>query len=149
MRTALDGRTVRTLFRPDLPAVAVDPTQIDQVVTNVLENAIRFSPPGGAIVISASRWESTVEIRIADEGPGIPIEDRDQVFQEFYRLDRGAGRGGTGLGLAISMAIVEAHGGRIWAEGAPGGGTTIVMRLPAVAERVRAPQAPGEPREEP
>jgi two-component system sensor histidine kinase KdpD len=149
MRTALDGRTVRTLFRPDLPAVAVDPTQIDQVVTNVLENAIRFSPPGGAIVISASRWESTVEIRIADEGPGIPIEERDQVFQEFYRLDRGAGRGGTGLGLAISMAIVEAHGGRIWAEGAPGGGTTIVMRLPAVAERVRAPQAPGEPREEP
>ena len=144
MRAALGGRPVRTLFRADLPAVAVDPTQIDQVVTNVLENALRFSPPGGSIVISASRWESSVELRIADEGPGIPPEEREQVFQEFYRLDRGAGRGGTGLGLAISRAIVEAHGGRIWAEGAPGGGTAIVMRLPAVVERSEAPRGPGE-----
>ncbi len=138
MRPSLKDRNVRTLLRPDLPAVALDPTQIDQVLTNVIENAVRFSPAGGTIVISASRWESFVEIRIADDGPGIPAEEREQVFQEFYRRDRGDGRGGTGLGLAIAKAIVQAHGGRIWAEGSPAGGALIALRLPVAAETADA-----------
>jgi two-component system sensor histidine kinase KdpD len=136
MRPSLRERNVRTLLRPDLPAVALDPTQIDQVLTNVIENAARFSPPGGTIVISASRWESFVEIRVSDDGPGIPADERERVFQEFYRKDRGEGRGGTGLGLAIARAIVEAHGGRIWAEGSPTGGAVIAFRLPAAAATV-------------
>jgi two-component system sensor histidine kinase KdpD len=141
MRPSLKERNVRTLLRPDLPPVALDPTQIDQVLTNVIENAARFSPQGGTIVISASRWESFVEIRVADDGPGIPAEEREQVFQEFYRKDRGDGRGGTGLGLAIARAIVEAHGGRIWAEGSPTGGAVIAFRLPVAtssAERAES-----------
>ncbi len=133
MRGALGGRQVRTRYRPDLPAVALDPTQMDQVLTNVLENAIRFSPPAGEIRVFVTTWQSWLEVRIADRGPGIPADRRDQVFEAFFREDRGAGRGGTGLGLSIARAIVEAHGGRIWVEGAPGGGAAIAFRLPLSA----------------
>ncbi|MEX0834088.1 MAG: ATP-binding protein [Actinomycetota bacterium] len=128
MRPVLSGHDVRTIFRPDVRPAAVDPLQIDQVVSNVLENAARHSPPGSEIRITASMWRSAVQLRIADQGPGIPLEERELVFETFHR---GRADGGTGLGLAIAGAIVEAHGGRIWAEGAPGGGTAIVIELPA------------------
>jgi two-component system, OmpR family, sensor histidine kinase KdpD len=133
MRGALGGRHVRTRYRPDLPAVPLDPTQMDQVLTNLLENAIRFSPPGGEIQVFVTTWQTWLEVRIADRGPGIPAERRDQVFEAFFREDRSTGRGGTGLGLSIARAIVEAHGGRIWVEGAPGGGAVIAFRLPLSA----------------
>jgi two-component system sensor histidine kinase KdpD len=128
--------------REDLPPVTADPLQMDQVLTNVLENAARFSPPGTEIVVSARRSQSRVRVSVADHGPGIPTEERERVFEEFYRRDAGSGRGGTGLGLAISRAVITAHGGRIWAEGVPGGGTAIVFELP-VAPDVPVGPAPG------
>lgn len=128
MRPVLGRHDVRTIFRPDVKPAAVDPLQIDQVISNVLENAARHSPPGSEIRITASMWRSAVQLRIADQGPGIPSEERELVFETFHR---GRADGGAGLGLAIAGAIVEAHGGRIWAEGAPGGGAAIVMELPA------------------
>lgn len=138
MRRVLEGFAVRVNLRPDLPAVHADPMQIDQVLTNILENAVRFSPAGSELAISAARWQDGVQVRVADRGPGIPDDERARIFDEFYSRDAGRGRGGTGLGLAIARAIVLAHGGRIWAEGAPGGGAAVIFELPVAAGLERA-----------
>jgi two-component system, OmpR family, sensor histidine kinase KdpD len=134
MRSRLEAFTVRVNIRPDLPQVDADPMQIDQVLTNILENAARFSPGGGEIAVTAARWHGTVQLRIADRGPGIDPGDRERVFEEFYRSDVGAGRGGSGLGLAIARAIVLAHGGRIWIEGGAVPGAVFVVELPVAAQ---------------
>lgn len=130
MRVRLGTVDVRTNLRADLPDVSVDPVQIDQVLTNLLENAASHSPPGGEIVISAAPYRDAIVVRVADRGPGIPPEDRERVFEAFFRGDAAPERSGSGLGLAIARAIVTAHGGRIWIEGAPGGGTVVVFELP-------------------
>jgi two-component system sensor histidine kinase KdpD len=126
---AFEHVRVRTMFR-DVPDVPADPIQIDQVVTNLLENAVRFSPRGGEIVVGVSPWQGAVQVRVTDQGPGIAAADRERVFETFYRGDE---RGGSGLGLSISRAIVRAHGGRIWVEGAPTGGASVVFELPGHA----------------
>jgi two-component system sensor histidine kinase KdpD len=141
MAPALDGLCVRTVIRPDLPDVSVDPVQIDQVLTNLLENAARYSPRGGEIVVSASLWHRAIQVRVVDQGPGIAPEERERVFEPFVRGEGGDGRRGSGLGLAIARAIVLAHGGRIWIEGAPGGGTAVVLELPIAG----GPPVPQEP----
>ena len=141
MRRTLEGTVVRTVIRPDLPAVDVDPVQFGQVFSNLLENAVRFSPRGSEIQIAAARWEHRLRVRVVDRGPGIAEEDRTRVFDEFYTRDAGGGRGGSGLGLTIARAIIEAHGGTISAQAAPGGGTAIVFELP-VPSTVPAPAAP-------
>jgi two-component system, OmpR family, sensor histidine kinase KdpD len=130
MRTRLEGRRIRVQSRDDLPPVPMDVVQMDQVLTNLLENALSYSPPGSEITITAVRWEQQVEVRVSDRGPGIPVEERTRVFEEFYRRDVGERRGGTGLGLAIARAIVTAHGGEMWIGETPGGGTTVGFRLP-------------------
>ena len=132
MRRRLAGFDVRVNIRPDLPPVDADPMQIDQVLTNIIENASRFSP-GGEIAVSAARWQGTVQLRVADRGPGVPAELREKVFEEFFRADTGAGRGGSGLGLAIARAIVTAHGGRIWIEAGTLPGAVFVIELPIAA----------------
>jgi two-component system sensor histidine kinase KdpD len=141
------GVRVRTILR-DAPEVPADPVQIDQVLSNLLENAVRFSPPDGEVVISVSPWRSGVQVRVADEGPGIPPEDRNRVFEAFARGRSGGpsdGGSGSGLGLAIARAIVLAHGGRIRIEGTPTGGTAVVFELPARdAEPVAQEVGPGE-----
>ena len=123
---------VRTIFR-DAPSVPVDPVLIDQVLSNLLENAIRFSPPAGEVTVSVAPWRSAVQVRVADQGPGIAREERDRVFEPFTQLGTTTpdATGGSGLGLAISRAIVLAHGGRIWIEGTPGGGAAVVFELPS------------------
>ncbi|TMK18241.1 MAG: sensor histidine kinase, partial [Actinobacteria bacterium] len=89
------------------------------------------SPARSEIRIAASQWQGAVEIRVGDKGPGVPPAEREAVFEEFYRA--GDGRvAGTGLGLAVAKAIVLAHGGLVWIEDTPGGGATLVVRLPAV-----------------
>lgn len=131
MEPSLRGVRLRTILR-DAPDVPVDPVQIDQVLSNLLENAARFSPPGGEVVVSVAPWRGGVQVRVADQGPGIAPEDRERVFEAFARggtLGPDSG-GGAGLGLAIARAIVLAHGGRIRIEGAPGGGTAVVFELP-------------------
>jgi two-component system sensor histidine kinase KdpD len=130
MRPQLADVSVRLAIRPDLPDVFVDPVQIDQVLTNLLENAALHSPAGGEISITAAPFLDVVQVRVADRGPGIALDDRERVFEAFYRGDAAPERPGSGLGLAIARAVVVAHGGTIWVEGAPGGGTVVVFELP-------------------
>ena len=129
LQPILRGHSVRLVLRDDLPEASFDVLQIDQVLTNLLENAAKFSEPGKEIGIYVAAWQDVVQVRITDQGPGIPPEDRQRVFEPFYRAEGDTGSG-TGLGLAIAKAIVESHGGRIWIEGAPGGGTAVVFQLP-------------------
>ena len=123
----LKEHEIRLMLRENLPEIPLDLGQIDQALTNVLENAARFTPPGRRITIAAAKWHDGVQIRISDRGPGIPREERERVFEPFVR---GEGSSGTGLGLAIARAIVEAHGGTIRVADEPGGGTAIVIELP-------------------
>jgi two-component system sensor histidine kinase KdpD len=130
LRTQLAPFRVRTVFRPELPDIAADPLLLDQVITNLLENAVAHAPAGSEIQISASPYRSAVQVRVADRGPGVTEDDRERVFEAFYRGDAGPERPGSGLGLAIARAIVTAHGGRIWIEGTPGGGATVAFEIP-------------------
>jgi two-component system sensor histidine kinase KdpD len=115
------------MLRENLPEIPLDLGQIDQALTNVLENAARYTPRGRRISVGAARWREGVQIRIADRGPGISREERERVFEPFVR---GEGSAGTGLGLAIARAIVEAHGGMIRVTDEPGGGAALVIELP-------------------
>ncbi len=117
-------------FAPTLPEAAVDPMQIDQVLTNLIENALRHSPSGGTIRIHLTQAGRAVRARVSDEGPGIPREEREKVFEAFYRGKEAPESAGSGLGLAIARAIVIAHGGRIWIEETTGGGTAFVFDVP-------------------
>ena len=135
MRPQLNGVVVRLNVRPDLPEVFVDPVQIDQVLTNLLENAAAHSPSGGEVQVAAAAYRDTIQVRVADQGAGIPEAERERVFEAFYRGDAAPERAGSGLGLAIAQAVVVAHGGRIWIEGAPGGGTVVVFELPVKVEQ--------------
>jgi two-component system, OmpR family, sensor histidine kinase KdpD len=136
MRPTLAGFDVKTVIRSDLPEASLDPVQIDQVLTNLLENAARHSPDGGRITVSVSRFRDAVQVRVGDQGPGIPPEERERVFDAFYRGSDAPDSSGRGLGLAIAHAIVQAHGGRIWIEGTPGSGTTVVFEIPLETDAV-------------
>jgi signal transduction histidine kinase len=109
-----------------------DPERIHQVVANLLENAIRYSPPGGRVDVRARRNGAGVVIEVADQGPGIPPHEAGRVFERFYRADpsRTSGDGGSGLGLAIARWVVELHGGRIRAEPNVPHGCRVVVSLP-------------------
>jgi two-component system sensor histidine kinase KdpD len=120
-----------------LPSVLVDPVRLEQVLSNLLDNARRYAGTG-LVRVDARRTGAGVELRVVDHGPGIPEAEHEHIFSHFYRLDSPARRGGgTGLGLAICRGLVEAMGGRIWVETAPGGGAAFVLRLP-VAEGATA-----------
>jgi two-component system sensor histidine kinase KdpD len=114
----------------ELPEIPADPVQLDQVFTNLLENAARHSPSGGTVHIHVGRDGAAVRVRIADEGLGIPLAQREKVFEPFYRGREDPERPGSGLGLAIVRAIVTAHDGRIWIEETTAGGTAVVLDLP-------------------
>ena len=130
LRTRLEDRSVELMISPGLPEVPADPVQMDQVLTNLLENAARHSPAGGTIRLHVSRASRAVRVRISDEGPGISIEERQKVFEAFYRGSESPESSGSGLGLAIAKAIVTAHGGKIWVEETTGGGTAMVVDVP-------------------
>jgi K+-sensing histidine kinase KdpD len=113
-----------------LPSVVGDSAQLERVIANLLENAVKFSPPGTPIAISAVATEDAVELRVDDEGPGIPPDQLELIFERFYRVrSESTPIPGTGLGLAICRRIVEAHGGSIWAEHRERG-ARFVVRLP-------------------
>ena len=120
----------------DLPPVWADPDMLMRVFSNLCDNALRHTPPGGAIMVDAGQQENMLEIAITDTGKGIPAEALSRVFDRFYRADasRQVNTGGSGLGLAIVQAIVEAHGGGIRAENAPQGGARIIFTLPAAEQ---------------
>jgi PAS domain S-box-containing protein len=114
---------------PDLPPVTADHDRLVQVLSNVIANALKFTPDGGLVSVRARRADGAVQISVEDSGPGLPAADLPRVFDRFWQGDRAARRG-AGLGLAICKGIVEAHGGRIWAESPPGQGATFHVSLP-------------------
>ncbi|MEX0754245.1 MAG: HAMP domain-containing sensor histidine kinase [Actinomycetota bacterium] len=124
----------------DLPPVIADRERVAQVVFNLLDNAVRFTAPGGSVTVTAEGHGGVVQVRVADTGVGIPAEHLPRVFERFYRVDSARSRdeGGTGIGLAIARSVVEAHGGRIWAESRPGRGSDFVFELPAAAPRAES-----------
>jgi two-component system sensor histidine kinase KdpD len=130
MRPRLATVRLETKIREDLPEVMVDPMQLDQVLTNLLENADRHSPAGGEVSVSVSQFRAAIQVRVADHGEGIAPEERERVFEAFNRGRTSPETPGSGLGLAIAKAIVVAHGGRIWIEGVPGGGAAVVFEIP-------------------
>lgn len=114
----------------DFPLVPIDFTLIVQVVVNILENAVKYSPKGSLIEVSASLLEDKARLEIADQGVGIPPEDLTRVFDKFYRVQRPESVSGTGLGLSISKGIIEAHHGTIYARARAGDGTVVSVELP-------------------
>ncbi len=124
------GKKIQLRIPPDVPLVPMDSVLMSQVVMNLLDNALKYSPAEGTIEVSAATRNGELEIAVADQGPGIPPEHLTQIFNKFFRLSRNEETSGTGLGLAICRGIVEAHGGRIWAENRPEGGSRVIFRLP-------------------
>ena len=127
MSSAVGEDRIRVDIARDVPDVFVDPMLIVQVLVNLIDNALRHSPPGGEIVVSATREGDRVDVAVLDEGPGIAPALRASIFERFAQLDKG---GRAGLGLTIAKTFVEAHGEAIWVDEAPGGGAKFVFSLP-------------------
>lgn len=139
MRPQLNEKslTLTTELPPDLPIILADPARTGQVLRNLLQNAITYTPERGRITISAQVEGNEVLIQVQDSGPGIPPEHLPHLFDRFYRADESRNRatGGTGLGLAIVKALVEGMRGRVWAESVIGEGAKFWVALPVVAEK--------------
>jgi signal transduction histidine kinase len=122
----------RTALPDSLPMVLADLRRIHQVLRNLLENAVKYSPGGGPILVAVEMLKGEVQIAVSDEGLGIEPQHLQHVFDRFYQADSASTRkvGGAGLGLSICKAIVQAHGGRIWATSQPGAGSTFTFSLP-------------------
>ena len=126
----LGDRTIATHLAEDLPLVPYDSVLLQQVLVNLLENAVKYTPADTEISISACAVSNgEIEIEVADRGPGLPAGEESKIFRKFYRAEKGRG-GGVGLGLTICKGIVDAHGGRIWAENRAGGGASFHFTLP-------------------
>jgi K+-sensing histidine kinase KdpD len=125
----LHGHTFRTHLPPELPLIFCDGVLIEQVFSNLLENALKYTPSGTSIDLSASVQGKSILFEIADQGEGIPAGDEIRIFEKFYRAHPSR-EGGVGLGLAICRGIIEAHGGRIWAENQTGGGVVFRFMIP-------------------
>ena len=118
-----------------LPPVFADPVRVEQVLRNLLSNAVKYSAKGGHIRITGEPMDGRVAIRVSDEGVGIPKEQLDKIFEQFYRAPSASRTaGGTGMGLVVCRRLVEAHGGCIWAESEPGRGATFTFTLPRAGE---------------
>ncbi|MFZ5818337.1 MAG: sensor histidine kinase [Chloroflexota bacterium] len=115
-----------------LPMVELDPGRMTQVLSNVMDNALRHTPKGGSVTLAARQAGSSLELSVRDSGPGVSPEEAGRIFDRFYRADASRQRedGGSGLGLAIAKSIVQAHDGQMWAESAPGQGLTVFIHLP-------------------
>jgi signal transduction histidine kinase len=140
-REQLDDRHRLTLSIPQAACiVAADAARLEQVVINLLDNAVKYSPDGGAIEVTVQHDDAGVGIQVRDEGIGLPQEAMEAIFEPFGRADNTGGVPGMGLGLHICLGIVERHGGRIWAESAGDGcGTTVSLWLPSEALAAEAP----------
>jgi two-component system sensor histidine kinase KdpD len=130
LRERLRDRQVAVKVPEETPLVPMDFVLIVQVLVNLIDNSLKYSPPDSLIEIQVKASGGEAIIRVYDRGVGIPAGDLEHVFDKFYRVQRPENISGTGLGLSISKGIVEAHGGRIWAEKRPGGGTVVTFALP-------------------
>ena len=130
IKQRVGGRTIRIRLPDDLPMVPMDLVLMTQVLVNLLDNSLKYSPAESSIEISARLERGWLLLEIADQGPGVPEQDLKRVFDKFYRIPVPEGVGGTGLGLSICKGIVEAHNGSIRAINKSGGGLMMVIRLP-------------------
>lgn len=126
------GVGVTTEVSPDV-IVNGDSDAVYQILLNLVDNAVKYTPEGGHVLVSATTGNDRVTVKVADTGIGIPAQDLSRIFERFYRVDRARSResGGTGLGLSIVKHLVEAHGGRVTIDSTPGSGTTFTVTLPA------------------
>jgi len=124
------GLQINIDLKSTLPPIDADRNRIEQVLINLLHNAIKFTPPGGSITVSASSDGGGNRVSVADTGGGISTDDLPRIFERFYKADKARSGGGTGLGLAIAKHIIEAHDGKIWAESIEGRGATFTFTLP-------------------
>ncbi|HUK94136.1 MAG TPA: ATP-binding protein [Gaiellaceae bacterium] len=125
------GARITVDFAESSPTVRVDAQQIERVLVNLLENALKYSPSGEPVRVQVSTTPSQVLVRVVDRGPGVAPGELERVFQPFQRGSAGGSGAGAGLGLAIARGFAEANGGRVWAESRPGQGATFVLELPA------------------
>jgi two-component system sensor histidine kinase KdpD len=130
LEALLADRPLTTHLPADLLLVPLDSVLIEQVLLNLLDNAVKYTPPGSPIMLSAWATEGEVTVEVADQGPGLPPGEEQHIFEKFYRVPHATSPGGAGLGLTICRGIVAAHGGRMWAANRPGGGTVVRFTLP-------------------
>jgi two-component system phosphate regulon sensor histidine kinase PhoR len=137
---ARSGLRLETAVPADLPTMHADRARIEQVMLNLVHNAIKFTPAGGTISVSARAEVGAIVVTVADTGVGIPPDEAPRLFERFYKADRARSSEGTGLGLAIAKHIVQAHGGTIWVESTPGAGARFSFRLP-LTDRAAGPES--------
>ncbi|MYV57802.1 ATP-binding protein, partial [Streptomyces sp. SID3212] len=118
----------------DLPMVAVDPGLLERAVANIVENAVKYSPDGVRVLVTAGTIAGRVELRVVDRGPGVPDDAKDRIFEPFQRHGDAPRGAGVGLGLAVARGFAEAMGGTLAAEDTPGGGMTMVLTLRPAAD---------------
>ena len=137
--------TLRTDIEAGLPNIEADPDRLSQVISNLVTNAIHYSPHGGEIAINAQHVGNDVRVVVRDHGIGIPSDRRDRIFEKFYRVGDAQTRrvSGTGLGLAICHDLVQAHGGKLWVESVEGSGSSFYFTLPASSATSDVHVAPG------
>ena len=126
-----DSRRIEVSLSDDSTAVRVDAHQIQRVLVNLLENALKYSPADEPVHVNVSGTSAEAVVRVIDHGPGVPVEERERIFEPFHRGEQSEGLG-AGLGLAIARGFAEANGGRIWVESRQGQGATFVLSLPCV-----------------
>ncbi|MGZ9234263.1 MAG: sensor histidine kinase, partial [Anaerolineales bacterium] len=113
-----------------LPKVQADSQRLEQVLVNLIHNAVKFTHPGGEVVLFADPFDGDIRFAVRDTGVGIPADEVSRIFERFYRVDKSRTGSGTGLGLSIAKHIVEAHKGKIWAESVEGKGSTFYFTIP-------------------
>lgn len=124
---------VVTLDQPEPVNLSADAIRLGQAINNLLDNALKYTPPSGRVTIAARNEPDVAIVTVSDNGPGVPVAERDAIFRRLYRGDSSRSQRGLGLGLSMVRAIVEAHGGSVRVDDAPGGGARFTVRLPAVA----------------
>jgi histidine kinase len=145
-QAAAKGLDLSSLAPDDLPLILGDRDRVIQVLTNLISNAIKYTPQGGQVLASAQAQRHMVRVDVVDSGIGMSLEDQQQLFEKFFRADHPIVRRetGTGLGLSIVKSIVETHGGRIWVESELGAGSTFSFTLPVYTADEAAMPFPSE-----
>lgn len=132
LKPRADAKGVKLLNQLPPLVVTADANRLHQVLSNLVDNAIKYGRVAGSVLVAGRPSDGSAEISVQDDGPGIPVEALERVFERFYRVDKARSReqGGTGLGLSIVKHIVQAHGGKVWARSEPGRGATFLFTLP-------------------
>lgn len=130
MKSLTDGRAINLSLSDDLPPVWVDADMIQMVLTHLLDNALKYSPSGTPVSVEAHLSDGRVTVSVANQGPGIPVDEQSRIFEKFYRGKNDRNLKGTGMGLAIAREIMAAHGQQIWVASQPGQGSEFFLSLP-------------------